>query len=304
MIATLLLLTLTQVEVRLFASNDAELNTAILAQLTDFDITLELTPETEDWEPTEAGQLRQLRRLLLGKPTRVAIWVESMPWRVHVADLWSGQHAQRELVLDSGAREAAALMVRSAVASFVEQDAVAPISHAERFRISAAWHFAKYARELPWSHGPMVEFAWVFSQRFSLWARGRFELTTVLEREAVHLALQRNEVAVGLEAAFHFGRFSIRPRAGLAVRFVRVTPMVASDNYEVAPASTDVGLAALLGSALSMQLIGPLDLVLDAWGAVNLRETRYQIQEAERSVTALRPWGVEGGAALGVAVRF
>ena len=296
------------VEVTLFGPNsDAELHAAITAQLTDLEVQLESVRETEPWESTEAGQLRQVRRLLLGKRTRVAIWVETVPWRVHVADVWTGQHVQRELVLDSGGREAAALMVRSAVASFVEQEATPPsvFTHDERFRASAKWHVTRWSSSTPWAHGPLIELAWVFAEPFSLWAWGRFELATSAQNSTVRVDFQRNELALGADASFHFGRVSVRPRAGLALRVVRVTPRTVNDEYVAAAPANDVNLAAIVGAAVSVQLFGPLDAVLDGWGAIGLRKTRYQIQERDLTFqSAVEAWPVELGAALGLSVRF
>ncbi len=295
------------VEVTLFGSNsDAQLTAAITAQLTDLEVVLETVRETEPWESTEAGQLRQVRRLLFGKRTRVAIWVETVPWRVHVADVWTGRHVQRDLVIDSGGREAAALMVRSAVASFVEQDAEPPSSvlHDERFRLSALWHATKWAAAVPWAQGPVVEASWVFSAPFSLTGWGRFELPTTFTDELVRVDFQRNEVGLGVDWALHLGRLTLRPRVGFAMRFVRVTPRAIAEGVDPTPPGTDVGVVALVGTTLALRLVGPLDLVLEGWGDIALRDTRYQIQKVDQSITALQTWRFEGGAALGVCARF
>ena len=295
------------VEVTLFGPNaDPELNAAITAQLTDLDVQLETVREAEPWESTQAGQLSQVRRLLLGKRTRVAIWVETVPWRVHVADVWTGQHVQRELVIDSGGREAAALMVRSAVASFVEQEAQPPslFTHDERFRLSAKWHLMRWSNSTPWSHGPLIEAAWVFTEPFSLWAWGRFELGTSFVSDSVRLDLQRNEVALGADASFHFGRLSLRPRAGLGLRWVRVTPRAVNEEFEVSAPETDLNLAVIAGASAVLQVAGPIDLVLDGWAAIGLRKSRYQVQRGDVTTTVLEGWPLEVGAALGLAVRF
>ena len=295
------------VEVTLFGSDtDAQLTAAITAQLTDLEVVLETVRETEPWESTETGQLRQVRRLLLGKRTRVAIWVETVPWRVHVADVRTGRHVKRDLVIDSGGREAAALMVRSAVASFVEQDAEPPstVSHDERFRVSALWHATKWATAVPWAQGPVVEASWVFSAPFSLSVRGRFELPTAFTDDLVRVDFQRSEVGLGVDLSLHLWRLSLRPRVGFAARFVRVTPRAIAEGFDPTPAGTDVGLVAVVGATVALQLVSPVDLVLEGWGAIALRDTRYQIQKVDQTVTALQTWRIEGGAALGVSARF
>ena len=144
------------VEVTLFApADDPALESAIRAQLVDLDIVLQAGHQTEPWADTVEAQLRQVRRLLLGTPARVAIWVERVPSRVHVTDLMTGEHVQREVVFDSAAQETAALMVRSAVESFVEQDVKPPGGdQGARFRVAALWHVTKWSTSLPWAQGP------------------------------------------------------------------------------------------------------------------------------------------------------
>lgn len=295
------------VEATLFAPKaHPQLSAAITAQLVDLHVRLGTLPEPDEWEATEGGQLRQLRRLLLGQPTRLAVWVEVSPLQVHMVDVWTGRQVIRALTLESGGREAAALMVRSAVASFVEQEIEARgfVAPPTTLYFAALWHATKWSTAAPWAHGPTLEFGFSFAPPVGAWAWGRFELPVLVETRGVRLVLQRTEVGLGLDAQWRFGRLGLRPRAGLGVRFLRVTPSSLVDGLQSAAPATDVGLAAVLGLAVSMRLFGPIEAVAQGWGAVALRSAQYQVQEPTQLVTIVAANRIEGGMAVGVAAAF
>ena len=65
-----------------------------------------------------------------------------------------------------------------------------------------------------------------------------------------------------------------------------------------------VGPRALVGLNAGVKLLGPIDAVLEGWGALALRDTRYRIEKPSGPTTALQTWRFEGGVALGLGARF
>ncbi len=291
------------VGVTLFTSGaDPALSGAIETQLSDLEITLTAVDAVISWPSRDADQLHEVRERVGGGATRVAIWFEVARLRVHIADVSSGRQVVREVTLERGGRQAAALMVRSAVASFVDHAAAHALD--ERLRVGLSWHLSKWYDGPTWAHGPMLDGSVMVAPRLALWAAARYEFAAPFSDSRLKLSLQRGEVALGAQLVFRWPRIELRPRVAMAIRWVGVTVRPVDTSLETIGTANDVGVAVLGGAALAFQIIGPLDAVVQAWATVPLRGVRYLVQTDAATVTTVESWGVEPGAAVGLTARF